>query len=267
MDNTAGSWGSGIADRNSIVTITNSRFLGNGTSFSAGGAIWDLDSSTRVTNCVFVRNQTFNQGGAIATEASQLSVFDSTFVQNGYGDYQAKHGGAIFADGSTVNVSNSILWNNFATQSAPEIGKTNGSTVKVTYTDYDGGHAGAGNINSRPRFMRAPNPGPDGIWSTTDDDFGDLRLRLASPCIDAGSNALVPAGTTTDIRGKARIVDVPGVNDPGAIVDMGAYERQVSTATNPPPSIVTGTVSANGVFSSGDLDDSVGDTLLDGILE
>jgi hypothetical protein len=50
-------------------------------------------------------------------------------------------------------------------------------------------------------------------------------LQATSPCIDAGSNAAVPAIITTDLNGKSRALDVPGVHDPGAIVDMGAYER------------------------------------------
>src|SRR5262249_54091535 len=50
------------------------------------------------------------------------------------------------------------------------------------------------------------------------------RLRITSPCIDSGDNALVPAGVTTDLAGNPRFVDMLGVNDPGAIVDMGAHE-------------------------------------------
>jgi hypothetical protein len=62
------------------------------------------------------------------------------------------------------------------------------------------------------------------------------RLQPTAPCIDAGSNASVPTGTTTDLSGKTRILDYPGVHTPGAIVDIGAYERLTDAAT------VTGTV-------------------------
>jgi len=47
---------------------------------------------------------------------------------------------------------------------------------------------------------------------------GDYHLQLTSPCIDTGSDALVPAGITTDLDGNPRIVSVS--------VDIGAYEYQ-----------------------------------------
>jgi hypothetical protein len=75
---------------------------------------------------------------------------------------------------------------------------------------------------------------------TDDDDFGNTRLLNTSPCIDRGSNAAVPAGITTDIAGNPRIVDFPGVRDPGAIVDMGAYEMG-------PVSVTSGVLDLNGL--------------------
>jgi hypothetical protein len=51
---------------------------------------------------------------------------------------------------------------------------------------------------------------------------GDLRLQTGSPCIDVGSNAVVPAGMTTDLAGELRTMD--GNCDSNAVVDMGAYE-------------------------------------------
>ena len=45
-----------------------------------------------------------------------------------------------------------------------------------------------------PAFIRSPSVGPDGVWATTDDDYGDLRLQAGSPCIDAGDNSAVPKG-------------------------------------------------------------------------
>ena len=46
-----------------------------------------------------------------------------------------------------------------------------------------------------------------------------MALLSGSPAIDAGNNALVPAGITTDQRGDPRIVN--------GTVDIGAYELQV----------------------------------------
>jgi len=108
----------------------------------------------------------------------------------------------------------------------------------VRYSDVSGGWAGEGNIDADPRFVRNPGTGPDSLWGTADDDFGDLRLRAGSPCIDAGDNAALPLddldldgdGNTTeaipfDLAGLARVVR--GLPGPGPVVDMGAYERQM----------------------------------------
>ena len=46
-----------------------------------------------------------------------------------------------------------------------------------------------------------------------------MALSYGSPAIDAGNNALIPAGVTTDQRGASRIFN--------GTVDIGAYELQV----------------------------------------
>ena len=63
----------------------------------------------------------------------------------------------------------------------------------MTYSDVLGGFAGMGNINLNPLFV--------------DTDTGDHHLSAGSPCIDAGLNIAVPAGTTTDLDGNPRFVD------------------------------------------------------------
>ena len=49
-----------------------------------------------------------------------------------------------------------------------------------------------GNINADPQFVRSPPRAGDGAWGTSDDNYGDLRLQLTCPAIDAGNNAAVP---------------------------------------------------------------------------
>jgi hypothetical protein len=78
-----------------------------------------------------------------------------------------------------------------------------------------------------------PGPGSHNIIGEplfVDPDHGDYRLAPGSPCIDAGNNAAVPIGTTTDLQGNPRIADDPTSPDSGhgglATVDMGAYELQ-----------------------------------------
>jgi hypothetical protein len=85
------------------------------------------------------------------------------------------------------------------------------------------GKNGGGNIAGDPLFVDAD--GADNTPGTADDN---LRLQLTSPAIDAGKNAAVPPGVTTDLDGNPRFVDIPSVPNTGSgtppIVDMGAYE-------------------------------------------
>jgi hypothetical protein len=86
-----------------------------------------------------------------------------------------------------------------------------------------------------------PDPGLDGEWGTSDDDYGDLRLASSSPGVDAGDNILVPKDildldgdanvtekTPLDLDNNARFMDVGVAADTGngapPIVDVGAYE-------------------------------------------
>jgi hypothetical protein len=84
-------------------------------------------------------------------------------------------------------------------------------------------------INADPLFLRTPSPGPDGIWGTSDDDYGDLHLQFTSPAVNAGNSTYLPIdlfdldsdGNTTeslpfDLASQPRIL--------GPVVDMGAYE-------------------------------------------
>ena len=110
----------------------------------------------------------------------------------------------------------------------------------VQYSDIEGldhfldAEGSIGNISVDPLFA---------------DPFSNLRLQCNSPCIDAGSNALLPGESGTGITGDAanlnymngtsevlprdlqlieRKMDDPAISDTGEgtapIVDMGAYE-------------------------------------------
>jgi hypothetical protein len=105
-------------------------------------------------------------------------------------------GGAMFIFyNCNAVVKNCIFWGD----SPNEIINIDNSTTTATYSNVQGGYPGTGNINADPLFADA-----------------DGRLLAASPCIDAGNNADVPSGVTTDLDGNPRIQ--------GLCVDMGAFE-------------------------------------------
>jgi len=223
-----GSNGGGMCNANFQISpspnVTNCTFRNN--TANQGGGMGNVNSPTAVTNCIFNGN-TANQGGGMSNNESNVdpaarnsgfpAVTNCTFSNN----IANNAGGGMYNDTSSPVVKNSILCGDTASNEISTVGI---STPTVTYTCIAGGYAGAGNINADPLFV---NPlGPDGIAGTEDDD---LRLQSGSPCIDAGDNAAVPSGVTTDFAGNRRFDDDASVADTGVgtapIVDMGAYER------------------------------------------
>jgi predicted outer membrane repeat protein len=211
--NSGGAGGGGIgAGSGSAFTVKNSIFRGNST-VSTGGAGLETASGVTAINCVFQGNSgngvLYIVGGA---------VINSTFTGN------SSYGVAFNQDGTVIN---SILWGDAIDEVFIGFG-----TITVTYSDVGGsGFAGAGNVGANPLFI---NPAGN-----------DLQLGSGSPAVDAGNNAAVPAGITTDLAGNPRFYDDPAVPDSGAgtppIVDMGAYERIPPAPTNTPTNTPTGT--------------------------
>ena len=208
--------GSGVFNINtgSGSTIFNCRFIGNLTGVSGG--IYNDTSSPDVTNCIFVGNSASSFGGGIFNfDNSDPTVTNCTFALN-----EAFAGSAIhnFDSNSTTSVMNCVTWGNINANGTDLDG--NGAHT-VSFSNIEGGFAGTGNIDTDPMFIDAD--GPDDVPGTDDDN---VRLAEGSPCIDTGSNGLIPVGVIVDLDGNDRIIDGDGVG--GAVVDMGAYEA-------PPP--------------------------------
>lgn len=219
----------------------NARFVGcyfYANTASVGGAVGMKGVSTQTStnyldfvNSVFVGNIATRGGaaGSISTTLTNpttlgtINLFGCTLT----GNQGIVAGGGVYLSNGAVYAKNSIIRGNESPPgypAAPDItmeGTFNGASFfKCDSTNLTAN----GCIDLDPQFLRIPSKGNDGVWGTSDDDYGDLRLRITSPCIDRADNASVPAGITTDIAGNARIIDVPGVQDPNAITDMGAYE-------------------------------------------
>ncbi len=215
------------------VAFTGNQVHGGG----SGGAVYIQSGDPSLVNSIANGNFANGYGGAIYVAGGSASITNMTisgneaFWESGAGIYNAGTG--------TPVVRNSIVWGNVG---GAEIEAATGLPLPdVGSTLVAGGYAGTGNIDIDPGFVRNPDPG-DGSWATRhDNDNGDLRLRLTSGAIDAGDNSAISAGITTDIDGNPRFVDILSVADTGIgsppIVDMGAYEAQVTPApffTSPP---------------------------------
>ncbi len=257
--------GAMLCANGSSATVTRCSFIGNAaiggdlSNTGFGGALWIEQDTTHpgFTGCMFAGNTTTGGtalwsgvGGAVAcTKGAAPTFADCAFIGNtSTGDGGAVHsrvdtlapnptlinctlsrntaggsGGAIYhvdlqQVGSTAELVNCIVWDNGP---APIVDVGDAATT-VTYSVVTGGWPGVGNIDADPLFV--------------DPLDGDFHLRLGSTCIDAGLNAAVPSGTSTDLNGTPRFVDDPDTPDcqqaPGQcgdppVVDMGAWEFQL----------------------------------------
>ena len=210
-----GGHGGGIyAGSGSSLTAQSCVFRSNSISSAStgGGGIETSGAPVTMINCIVAQNSP--NGLQVAT--ANGSVLDNcTFTANtGYG--------AAFLTSSGNSIANSIFWGNLTGELC--LGAPCTGSATVTYSDIQGGGiAGAGNIDADPLFVSGP---------------ADLRPGSLSPVVDAGNNALVPGGTTLDVRGLPRFFDDPEVPDTGAgltppYVDMGAYERIPITVSTP----------------------------------
>jgi hypothetical protein len=203
--------GGGMLNVNSSPWVSNCIFVGNFSS-SDGGAVFNQGASATPTfiNCVFSGNQAVF-GGGIYNAVARTQVINCTFSSN-----QAAAGGGMFSTGipfgnPRATVRNSIVWGNTdGILNASYVSQS--SYIEVSTSLVQGGYTGTGNLNVNPLFVRQATTGLG--------QLGDLRLLPCSPAINVGSNAALPAGTTTDLGGLTRTVLTT--------VDMGAYERQTT---------------------------------------
>jgi predicted outer membrane repeat protein len=201
-------------------TITACKFIGNSAVNTSqvspagdGGAVFDENASPTYANCQFISNQAAGEGGAIFYSKVADTVVNCTF----YNDV-ATSGESIYGGNSNgTSIANSILWASSAV-AASELAASDSSALTVTNCDIDGGgslSAGPTNIDADPQFA---NPAA-----------GNFALEPTSPCINAGSNAAVPAGVTTDFAGNPRTV--------GPAVDMGALEYPKTAVVTLQPAV------------------------------
>jgi CSLREA domain-containing protein len=216
----------------SKATVSNSTFSGNSTTPNGqnpdfGGAVFNGGEFIAV-NSTFGGNSSGN-GGAIANNAGTTTLGNCTVSGN-----SSSGSGAVSGSGLTLN--NSIVAGN---------GGTGGSDVtspSAINGDYN-------LIGAAPNATFAGTHNQSGISDPKLNALADnggptqtIALLAGSPAINAGDNALIPSGITTDQRGAGfpRIV--------GPQVDIGAYESPF-TDTGAPIN-VTVTTPANGATVS-----------------
>jgi hypothetical protein len=171
------------------LVITGSTIIRNAGKF--GGLDAWASSTVNVTNSIISDNDGPFEAGAITCgNGSAVTLTNCTITDNTAG---AEVGGIKCYNDSPVTATNCILWGNTPDDQIVDC------TATVTYSDVQGGHVGAGNINADPLL---------------ESGLGDYHLTALSPCIDAGTSEGAP---DTDIDGDIR----PQI----AGYDMGADEH------------------------------------------
>ena len=181
-----------------------------------GGAVGTKWSGDFI-NCVFIGNEALvsTTGGLVYNTGSPGGeVVNCVFHDNSSSD---ANGAALFADvAATVNVRNSILWNNTAT--SPNEIQDNGTvnTYNSIVTGADYGTDAGGNGSSDPMFSDNVYPsGADMVWFTPDDG---LRILDGSPAANAG---VLVSSANIDILGDVR----------DASPTLGPYETTIVVAS------------------------------------
>ena len=244
-NNSAYSYGGGIYN-NGTLTVTGSTFADNSAAGDGGGICNDWGGALTVTNSTFVNNYVTFAGGGICTFGTAM-VINSTLTGNDAGGGATGSGG-IYCYG-TLTVTNSTIANNIGDGICNGVSYsfailTLNNTIVAGNSGLDiygplqptssnnliGNGTGITNLAQLATsnlIGTAANPinpilGPlvyNGGATQT------MALLPGSPAINAGSNALIPAGVTTDQRGAGFLRVVNGT------VDIGAFESSGFTVT------------------------------------
>ncbi len=226
-------FGAGVACLEGIAPVlTNTEITGNW-AWIFGGCLYNDDANIQMTNCLITGNTAGSAdilgGDAILNAMGSLDITNCTIADNrpGHGAPANKRAIASLVWGpgfvDTISIKNSIVRNG-----GSEVWCSEPGIVTLNYNNIEGGkgsYSGSGNIDKDPLFKQVGGFSIEGQWFFDDDGY---VLLAGSPSINAGNQSLLPAGTSTDLNGNARVQ--------GGQVDQGAYE---GTGLPPlPPAVV-----------------------------
>lgn len=187
------------------LTIANCIVSGNSATY--GTSTYFNNGTVSLTNSTISGNWASSSGGGgLRAYRSAVTLTNVTIS----GNSGTQTSGILVDDASTVLLRNSIVWGNAVGQ----IQKTADGSLTATNSIVQGGYTGA--TDADPLFVTPVPSAP-----TTS---GNLRLRAASPAIDAGDDGVTsPSLPSTDLDGNPRII--------GSAVDLGAYEALPAVAS------------------------------------
>ncbi|MFN8531672.1 MAG: choice-of-anchor Q domain-containing protein [Anaerolineae bacterium] len=220
----AGDVGGGIY-AGGVLNVSNAQFIDN-VSFDAGGAIFVDSSDMNISNSIFHGNQSqSDEGGALFVQATNGTLTNNLFYNNS----ASTNGGAFELSQGTFTVTNNTVSNNSAAQGAVVFANAVANlrnTIIANSTGSDCFNGPGVTLTTQNTLMKDSSCGvTSGVNGNLTGDpalNGDFTLSAASIAINAGDNSLIPGGVTTDLAGNARIQQTT--------VDMGAYESPFTPA-------------------------------------
>jgi Right handed beta helix region len=193
--------------------------------YFGGGADLRAESGGAITvsSSLFAGNSGMRAGGVHASTCAggSIDLVNNTVVDNDGSGVHVRFGLSRqpeYTGLGTIRMANMIVRGNAADEIVADRFDSR-SDVAVTYSNVEGGYAGARNFDLPPSFV--------------DPAARDYRLAPGSTCIDAGNNsALAEVTEHVDLARRPRLVDDPRTADTGSgpapVVDVGAYEYQWS---------------------------------------
>jgi hypothetical protein len=211
-----------------------------------GGAVFNEAGTVVITNSTFTANTTSGGAGGAGPAAPPGSTFNGTAGKG--------LGGGLFNHNGIITVTNSTFSANTAADGGRDVfnlGDSNGNTTTRTiasaainnsilgqsdttgedFTGKTSGSTGTNSASGTNNLIRTQS-GLAGSFNMADPGLTSLAsnggptqtmaLATGSPAIDKGSNAVIPAGVTTDQRGNGHPRILNGA------VDIGAFESTVN---------------------------------------
>jgi CSLREA domain-containing protein len=237
-----GAGGALVSGSGRFATVVNSTISGN-TSAQAGGGInstgWLVMKNSTVSG-----NLAAADGGGIYAGLGTATLTNVTLTNNrsDNDNNNSGDGGGIFVQSGNVLLHNTIVARNFKGGSpgttAHDIA---GSLDSQSSFNLIGDGTGMSGISDGPNSNQVGSSGSpiDPLLGALQDNGGPTLthgLLYNSPAVDKGDNATTstPLFLTTDQRGSAFARQSDGDLTPGAVVDIGAYERQATESRNIP---------------------------------
>ncbi len=167
-----------------------------------GGGLYCSNSSIVLSNVTIYRNVAEVYAGGISGSNSSILLTNMTIYGN-------DGGGICFRRNSSINLVNTIMWNNIPF----EIFLIDTCSIAIAYSDIQKGGNGIDIYKSTVNWLEGNS---DYVPCFVDPTNGDFHLQVGSPCIDAGTAFFVYEGDT--------LVNISPNDYAGSAPDMGALE-------------------------------------------